>query len=166
MAYITNTDIQTRLGSAVYVQLTDDAGTGSANIAVVDESRAGAEGEVDAYLARRFAVPIDLAANPELGGILKSIALDLTEYRLRLRRPPVSAEATARRDSAASFRPPSSPSSLAPPPESFSSPPPPSSEKFPPDSPGHIFRLSPSLTFPSCSAGRSSSLFSAPSTRC
>ncbi|MFQ5489440.1 MAG: gp436 family protein [Phycisphaerae bacterium] len=103
MAYISNTDIQTRLGSAVYVQLTDDAGTGSANTAVVDEARAGAEGEVDAYLARRFAVPIDLAANPEVGGILKSIALDLAEYRLRLRRPPVSAEATSRRDSAVAW---------------------------------------------------------------
>ena len=43
MAYISNTDIPTRLGSAVYVQLTDDAGTGSANTAVVDEARAGAE---------------------------------------------------------------------------------------------------------------------------
>ena len=33
--------------------------------------------------------------------ILTSIALDLAEYRLRLRRPPLPAEAAARRDAAA-----------------------------------------------------------------
>ncbi len=100
MAYISNNDIQTRLGSAVYVQLTDDAGTGSANEAVVDEARAGAEGEVDGYLARRYSVPIDLGTHPELAGLLKSITLDLAEYRLRLRRPPVSDEAVQRRKQA------------------------------------------------------------------
>ena len=97
MAYISNSDIQTRLGGAVYVQLTDDTGSGSANEAVVDEARAAAEGEVDAYLARRFAVPIDLSSHPELAGILKSISLDLAEYRLRLRRPPLAQEADDRR---------------------------------------------------------------------
>ncbi len=103
MGYISNSDIQTRLGSAVYVQLTDDAGTGLASVAVVDEARAGAEGEMDAYLARRFAVPISLSRHPELTGILTSMALDLAEYRLRLRRPPISAEATARRDAAVAW---------------------------------------------------------------
>ncbi|MCP4248922.1 MAG: DUF1320 domain-containing protein [bacterium] len=100
MAYITNTDIQTRLGNSAYVQLTDDAGTGQANEAVVDEARLGAEGEVDAYLARRYAVPIDLVKHPELAGLLASIALDLAEYRLRLRRPPIAAEATSRSSNA------------------------------------------------------------------
>ena len=103
MAYISNNDIQTRLGSAVYVQLTDDAGTGSANEAVVDEARAGAEGEVDGYLARRYSVPIDLVTHPELAGLLKSITLDLAEYRLRLRRPPVSDEAVQRRKQATAW---------------------------------------------------------------
>ena len=92
MGYISNNDIETRLGSAVYVQLTDDERTGSAN-----------EGEVDAYLARRYAVPIDLSRHPELSGILKSITLDLAEYRLRLRRPPVSDEAAARRNQAVAW---------------------------------------------------------------
>ena len=103
MGYISNSDIETRLGSAVYVQLTEDERTGSANEAVVDESRSGAEGEVDAYLARRYAVPIDLSRHPELSGILKSITLDLAEYRLRLRRPPVSDEAAARRNQAVAW---------------------------------------------------------------
>lgn len=89
MAYITNTDIQERLGSAAYVQLTDDDGNGQADIGVVDEARLAAEGEVNSYLARRYQVPIDLTAHPELSDILASVTLDLVEYRLRLRRPPV-----------------------------------------------------------------------------
>jgi phage gp36-like protein len=100
MGYLSNSDIETRVGAAVYVQLTDDSGSGVANEAVVDEARAGAEGEVDAHLARRYAVPIDLTRHPELSGILTSIALDLAEHRLRLRRPPVPQEATAGREAA------------------------------------------------------------------
>lgn len=103
MPYITNTDIQTRLGASAYVQLTDDAGTGNANEAVVDEARLGAEGQLDAYLARRYAVPIDLTQHAELSGLLRSIALDLAEHRLRLRRPPIPQEATSRRDAAVTW---------------------------------------------------------------
>jgi len=103
MSYLSNTDIQTRLGPAAYVQLTDDAGTGSANEAVVDEARLAAEGEVDSYLARRFVTPIDLARHPELADLLRSLCLDLAEHRLRLRRPPLPAEATARRNAAVAW---------------------------------------------------------------
>jgi phage gp36-like protein len=103
VAYITNSDIEKRLGHAAYVQFTDDFGSGSADDAVVDEARAGAEGEVDSYLARRYAVPIDLATNPELGPLLVSTTLDLAEYRLRLRRPPVAAESRAAHDAAVAW---------------------------------------------------------------
>lgn len=89
MAYIVNTDIQERLGSTTYVSLTDDDGDSVADVGVVDEVRLGAEGEVNSYLARRFAVPIDLTVHTDLVDLLKSITLDLVEYRLRLRRPPV-----------------------------------------------------------------------------
>lgn len=98
MAYITNADIQTRLGNTTYVQLSDDNGDGAADTAVVDESRIAAEGELDSYLAVRHAVPVDVTAHPELAGLLKSAALDLAEYRLRLRRPPLSDDARRRRD--------------------------------------------------------------------
>lgn len=91
MAYVTNSDIEERLGSQAYVQLTDDDGDGVADEGVVDEARLGAEGEVDSYLARRYQVPVDVSAQAELGGILVSITLDLAEYRLRSRRPPVPA---------------------------------------------------------------------------
>ncbi|MFQ5415021.1 MAG: phage protein Gp36 family protein [Phycisphaerae bacterium] len=100
MSYITNADIEERLGTAAYIQLTDDDGDGTADIGVVDEARLGADGEVNSYLARRFAVPIDLTAHPEVADILATITLDLAEYRLRVRRPPVPAEAAAKRDAA------------------------------------------------------------------
>ena len=86
MAYISNSDIETRVGPAAYVQLTDDQGTGTANELVVDEARAGAEGEVDAYLARRFAVPIDLGQHPELAGILASVLATARQGRRILKR--------------------------------------------------------------------------------
>ena len=89
MSYITNSDIESRLGSATYVQLTDDDGNGQADVAVVDEARLGSEGEVNGYLARRYQVPIDLTTYPELTELLATVTLDLVERRLRQRRPPV-----------------------------------------------------------------------------
>jgi phage gp36-like protein len=100
MAYITNADIEQRMGHLVYVQLTDDAGSGSANEAVVTEARLGAEGEMDSFLGRRCAVPVDLTKYPELAGVLKSAALDLAEYRLHARRSAAPAEAKAKHDAA------------------------------------------------------------------
>lgn len=96
MSYITNSDIETRLGSQAYVQLTDDDGDGTANSDVVDEARLGAEGEVNGYLARRYQVPIDVGTYTELSGLLASICLDLVELRLRSRRPPAPREAIER----------------------------------------------------------------------
>ncbi len=100
MSYLTNSEVQTRLGAAPYVQLTDDAGTGSADEAVVDEAREGAEGEVNSHLAQRYAVPIDLTVHSEVAGLLKSIALDLTEHRLYARRREVPKDVAAKRESA------------------------------------------------------------------
>ena len=90
MAYISNADIEERLGAQTYVQLTDDDGDAVADVGVVDEARLGAEGEVNSYLARRYRVPIDLAAHAELADLLATITLDLVEFRLHSRRPPVS----------------------------------------------------------------------------
>ncbi len=98
MSYITNSDIETRLGTTRYVQLTDDAGTGSANTAVADEVRLGAVGEVDSYLAPRYAVPIDLVTHVETAGPIKSAALDLAEYRLHARRREVPVGVIGKRD--------------------------------------------------------------------
>ena len=100
MGYITNSDIEERLGTAAYIQLADDDGNGTADVGVVDEARLGAEGEVNSYLGRRYAVPISLTTHPDLAEVLASFTLDLAEYRLRLRRPPVPDDARRRRDQA------------------------------------------------------------------
>lgn len=103
MAYITNSDIEERLGAATLIQLADDDGNGIADVGVVDEARLAAEGEVNSHLARRYATPISLAAHPDLADLLASMTLDLAEYRLRSRRPPVSEDARRRRDFAADW---------------------------------------------------------------
>jgi len=100
MAYITHADIEARLGPAAYVQLTDDEGTGSANPTRVEEARTGAEAEIDTYLARRHAVPIDVSGAAAVGGLLKRLALDLVEFRLHCRRPPAPADILRKRDQA------------------------------------------------------------------
>lgn len=102
-AYITNADIESRLGSAAYVQLTDDAGTGSADLTRVEEARLGAEGEAESYLATRFAVPVDLTGEPQLAAVLRSFVLDIAVYRLHSRRPPIPADIVRRREEAVAW---------------------------------------------------------------
>ncbi len=103
MSYISNSDVELRLGTARYIQLTDDAGTGSANTDVVDEARQGAEGEVNSYLSARYSVPIDLVAHPGVAPVLKSFTLDLVEYRLHARRREVPTDVIGKRDAALSW---------------------------------------------------------------
>jgi phage gp36-like protein len=100
VSYISNADIEQRIGHLAYVQLTDDAGTGSANEDIVTEARLGAEGQMDSYLGRRYAVPVVLSDYPELAGVLKSAALDLAEYRLHARRSTAPAEVKAKHEAA------------------------------------------------------------------
>src|SRR5687768_13900797 len=100
MAYVSNADIEERLGTATYVQLTDDTGTGSADLDKISEAQLAAEGEVNSFLGRRYAVPINLSTHTELAGLLKSITLDLIEFRLHARRPPVSGDVRYKREAA------------------------------------------------------------------
>jgi len=100
MSYASNADVEERLGTAAYVQLTDDAGSGSADEDKVTEARLGAEGEVNSYVGRRHAVPVDVTGHEELAAVLKSVTLDLVEYRLHARRPPVPEEMRRKRESA------------------------------------------------------------------
>ena len=89
MSYMTNDDIEDRLGSEAYVQFTDDDGDGVPDADMVNEARIGTEGEVNSYLARGYQVPVDVSGDAGLAGLLKSVALDLVELRLRSRRPPI-----------------------------------------------------------------------------
>lgn len=100
MAYVTSDDIQERLGGDVLVQLADDDGDGAADAGVIEEVLRGAEGEVNAYLARRYQLPIDLGVHADLVDVLRTVTLDLAEYRLRSRRPPVAEVAIRMREQA------------------------------------------------------------------
>ena len=100
MAYVTNTDIENFLGTQIYVQLTDDSGSGSADTNKVSQARLGAEGEVNSYLATRYQVPINIAAEAETGEVIKTFVLSLVAYRLHSRRPPVPVDVVRRHDEA------------------------------------------------------------------
>lgn len=100
MSYITNTDIETRMGAAKVIELTDDAGTGSADTIVIDEARLGAIGEANSYLAVRYAVPVELSEDAESAAVLKSFVLDIAEYRLHARRPPIPEDVIHKRSEA------------------------------------------------------------------
>ena len=99
MAYISNQDLITRVGSDAALQLTTNSGDIIAG-PVLDEVVGGAQGEADGYLARRYAVPVDLTAHADLAATLKSFVLDIAEYRLRALRPPVPEAARRKRDDA------------------------------------------------------------------
>lgn len=103
MSYATNADIEERLGTATYIELTDDTGSGQPDEDKVTEARLAAEAEIDSYLGRRFAVPIDAGGQPGLAAMLKRLTLDLAEYRLRMRRPPVTKDARLQCDAALSW---------------------------------------------------------------
>ena len=103
MSYISDVDIERRLGTAAFVQLTDDAGTGTADLDVVAEAREGAIGEVNSYLARRFRVPIDVGLHVELASVLATVTLDVAAHRLHSRRPPIPPEVAAQYASAVSW---------------------------------------------------------------
>lgn len=92
MAYVTDAEIETRLGAATLVQLADDDGDGVADADVVEEARLSAEAIVNSFLSRRYRVPVDLMVYPEVANMLRSVTLDLAEFRLRARRPPVAAD--------------------------------------------------------------------------
>ena len=92
MDYATNGDVAERLGQTLYVQLTDDAGSGTADEDRVSEARLAAEGLVNSYLGRRYRVPVDVTAHAEVAAVLRSVVVDVAAYRLHMRRRPVPAD--------------------------------------------------------------------------
>ena len=88
MSYIVNQDIVDRVGVDRAVQLSSDSGT-AVNTDVLDEVRLSSEGEVNGYLAKRYAVPVDLTAHPDVAATLKGFTLDIAVFRLIARRQPV-----------------------------------------------------------------------------
>jgi len=100
MAYLTNADVSDWLGSATVIQLTDDAGTGSADEDRISDARQGAEGEANSYLATRYATPVSFTGETEVAAVLRAFVLDLAAYRLHGRRPPIPPDVVRRREEA------------------------------------------------------------------
>jgi phage gp36-like protein len=80
MAYVTTTQLSSRLGSTLYARLTDRVNGTTADNAVAQQIIDEAEAEADSYFARRYATPIDLTDHPELTDILVARVLDLAEF--------------------------------------------------------------------------------------
>src|SRR5437764_1462111 len=81
MAYATVTDLSSRLGATLYARLTDRVNGASADATVAQTLVDEAISEADAYLARRYATPVDLALHAELAQPLRTRVLDVAEYR-------------------------------------------------------------------------------------
>lgn len=79
MAYSTVQDLKNRLGTTIYARLTDRVNGTSADDAIAQQIVNEAETDADSRLAVRYAVPIDLSANPELADLLTARVLDLAE---------------------------------------------------------------------------------------
>lgn len=100
MSYATNADVQTRVGTIRYVQLTDDSASGVADESKVTQARVAAEAEVNSYVGRRYAVPVSTAGQGDVAAALLAVTVDLAEHRLYERRPPVPEDVRRRREAA------------------------------------------------------------------
>lgn len=80
MAYITKELLSERLGVTLYARLTDRVQGTTANDTVGQQLVEAAEAEVNSYLARRYATPVDLDTRPELSAVLRARVLDVAEY--------------------------------------------------------------------------------------
>lgn len=89
MPYATQADMQTAFGADELIQLTDraDPPVGAIDTAVLDRALEAADGEIDSYLATRYALP--LASVPV---ILRDCAADIARYRLHGRGVPERVE--------------------------------------------------------------------------
>ena len=90
MSYATQADLETAFGVDELVQLTDRASppAGTVDATVLARALDAADGEIDSYLASRYALP--LASTPS---ILRDCAVDLARYRLHDRGVPEIVEA-------------------------------------------------------------------------
>ena len=80
MAYITTTQLESRLGSTLYARLSDRVNGTTADSAVAQQIVDEAEALANTHLAKRYATPIDLTAHPELADVLETRVLDLAEH--------------------------------------------------------------------------------------
>ncbi|MGN7832659.1 gp436 family protein [Pseudoxanthomonas sp. 22568] len=77
MPYATQNDLVERFGETEVIQLSDRDNTGTINVPVVAAKLADADAEIDAYLAKRFQLPL-----PTVPTVLKRVACDIARYHL------------------------------------------------------------------------------------
>lgn len=99
--YATTADLKARFeDDAAVAFLTDTADSGTPDNDVLNEVINHAEGQVDAYSAVRFKVPLDVGDNAGLAAMMKSVTLDIAEYHLLARGRNVQEVTTAIHDKA------------------------------------------------------------------
>lgn len=80
MNYCTLEDIRGHVPEARLVEITDDANpnaTGTVNVAVVEKAIAESSDIIDAYIGKRFKLPL-----PGIPSVLRTICVDLSIYNL------------------------------------------------------------------------------------
>ena len=77
MSYCTEADLIERFGTAEITQLSDRAGEGELDSAVIAGAIADADAEIDGYLSGRYALP--LASAP---AVMVRLACDISRYYL------------------------------------------------------------------------------------
>ncbi len=90
MAYITQDDIEDRIGADDLAALADYDGDGQADQAVVAQAITSAGALIDSYLGVRFSVPVEPVPD-----VLKTRAVNLAVYFLRLGRDSVTEDVRA-----------------------------------------------------------------------
>lgn len=96
MAYATEADLRAQFGAQEIDELLDRDRDGSPDTGAADAALEHASAEIDAYLARRFTVPVTGADR-----MLRGISCDLARYRLYDEAAPEAA--STRRDQAISY---------------------------------------------------------------
>jgi phage gp36-like protein len=77
MSYATQSDLEARFKQQELIELTDEAGAGVVDAAVIAVALADADAEINGYLAGRYTLPLT-QTSPEL----VRLACDITRYKL------------------------------------------------------------------------------------
>ena len=90
MAYCTLTDLKKHLPETELIRLTDDAGAGVVDEAVVAEAIEGAEAEVNAWIGSRVKLPITGTVPPIVTEIAVVLAIERLFFRQQVMELPGS----------------------------------------------------------------------------
>jgi len=91
MAYATRADLLSQISEAELIALTDDAGTGLADEAIIAKALEDAASKMDSYLGSRHRVPMS-----PVPAALPQVAVDIAVYLLSKRRGSEPSKTTAK----------------------------------------------------------------------